>query len=145
MFHIFALINRDLPNNHLRPDRPLWQRNAEFFVKVYVILRFYAFLRYTLAIKRLFFRQSLKVDWLWLQIPVSRAFKAAPREYKQVSIPLDLHINSNFADGFLLSIEMAVFVDGNGKMSTLSIKRGVFMDGSRGYLLYLYDLTENIN
>ena len=54
-------------------------------------------------------------------------------------------LNSNFADGFLLSIEMAVFVDGNGKMSTLSIKRGVFMDGSRGYLLYLYDLTENIN
>ena len=37
------------------------------------------------------------------------------------------------------------FVDGNGKMSTLSIKRGVFMDGSRGYLLYLYDLTENTN
>ncbi len=54
-------------------------------------------------------------------------------------------VNSNFADGFLLSIEMAVFVDGNGKMSTLSIKRAVFMDGSRGYLLYLYDLTENIN
>ena len=68
-----------------------------------------------------------------------------PRECKQVSIPLDLHLNSNFADGFLLSIEMAVFVDGNGKMSTLSIKRGVFMYGSRGYLLYLYDLTENIN
>ena len=54
-----------------------------------------------------------------------------------------MQLNSNFADGFLLSIEMAVFVDGNGKMSTLSIKRGVFMDGSRGYLLYLYDLTEN--
>ena len=56
-----------------------------------------------------------------------------------------MQLNSNFADGFLLSIEMAVFVDGNGKMSALSIKRGVFMDGSRGYLLYLYDLTENIN
>ena len=56
-----------------------------------------------------------------------------------------MQLNSNFADGFLLSIEMAVFVDGNGKMSTLSIKRGVFMDGSRGYLLYLYDLTENYN
>ena len=26
---------------------------------------------------------------------------------------------------------MAVFVDGNGKMSTLSIKRGVFMDRKR--------------
>ena len=37
-------------------------------------------------------------------------------------------------------MKMAVFVDGNGKMSTLSIKRGVFMDGSRGYLLYLHDL-----
>jgi len=56
-----------------------------------------------------------------------------------------MQLNSNFADGFLLSIEMSVFVDGNGKMSALSIKRGVFMDGSRGYLLYLYDLTENIN
>ena len=53
-----------------------------------------------------------------------------------------MQLNSNFADGFLLSIEMAVFVDGNGKMSTLSIKRGVFMDGSRGYLLYLYDVFE---
>ena len=41
-----------------------------------------------------------------------------------------MQLNSNFADGFLLSIEMAVFVDGNGKMSTLSIKRGVFMDGN---------------
>ena len=40
---------------------------------------------------------------------------------------------------------MAVFVDGNGKMSTLSIKRGVFMDGGPGYLLYLHDLNENIN
>jgi len=39
-----------------------------------------------------------------------------------------MQLNSNFADGFLLSIEMAVFVDGNGKMSTLSIKRGVFVD-----------------
>ena len=39
-----------------------------------------------------------------------------------------MQLNSNFADGFLLSIEMAVFVD-----------------GSRGYLLHLYDLTENIN
>ena len=36
-------------------------------------------------------------------------------------------------------------MDGNGKMSTLSIKRGVFMDGCRGYLLYLYDLNENLN
>ena len=27
-------------------------------------------------------------------------------------------VNSNFADGFLLSIEMAVSVDGNGKMTT---------------------------
>ena len=60
-------------------------------------------------------------------------------------MPVAKHGNSNFADGFLLSIEMAVFVDGNGKMSTLSIKRGVFMDGSRGYLLYLYDLNENTN
>ena len=31
------------------------------------------------------------------EIPVSRAFKAAPRECKQVSIPLDLHLNSNIA------------------------------------------------
>ena len=56
-----------------------------------------------------------------------------------------MQLNSNFADGFLLSIKTALFMDGNGKMSTLSIKKGVFMDGSRGYLLYLYDLTENIN
>ena len=50
------------------------------------------------------------------------------------------HGNSNFADGFLLSIEMAVFVDGNGKMSTLSIKRGVFLADGPGYLLYLHDV-----
>ena len=42
-----------------------------------------------------------------------------------------MQLNSNFADGFLLPIEMAVFVDGNGKMSTLSIKRGVFVDEVR--------------
>ena len=29
------------------------------------------------------------------QISVSRAFKAAPRKCKQVSIPLDLHLNSD--------------------------------------------------
>ena len=92
-----CLWNGNLPNNHLRPDRTLWQRNAEFFVKVYVILRFYAFLRYTLAIKRLFFRQSLRAWSPWLQIPVSRAFMAASRECKQVSIPLDLHLNSDLS------------------------------------------------
>ena len=43
------------------------------------------------------------------------------------------------------SMKMPDFLDGNGQMNTLSIKSGVFMDGSRGYLLYLYDLTENIN
>ena len=93
-----CLWNGNLPNNHLRPDRTLWQRNTEFFVKVYVILRFYAFLRYTLAIKRLFFRQSLRAWSPWLQIPVSRAFKAASRECKQVSIPLDLHLKFRFID-----------------------------------------------
>ena len=46
-------------------------------------------------------------------------------------MPVAKHGNSNFADGFLLSIEMAVFVDGNGKMSTLSTKRGVFVDEVR--------------
>ena len=51
-----------------------------------------------------------------------------------------MQMNSNFADGFLLSIEMAVFVDGNGKMSLPSMKRAVFVDGSSGYLLYLHDL-----
>ena len=35
---------------------------------------------------------------------------------------------------------MAVFVDGNGKMSTLSIKRGVFLADGPGYLLYLHDV-----
>ena len=44
-----------------------------------------------------------------------------------------------------LSIKRGVFVDKTIKMSLLSIKRGVFMDGSRGYLLYLHDLNENIN
>ena len=37
-------------------------------------------------------------------------------------------INSNFADGFLLSIEMAVFLDGNGKMGVSSMKMAGFMD-----------------
>ena len=32
-----------------------------------------------------------------LRIPVSRAFKAAPRKCKQVSIPLDLHLNSDLS------------------------------------------------
>ena len=53
--------------------------------------------------------------------------------------------NSNFADDFLLSIEMPVFVDGNRKMGVPSMKRAVFVDGSRGYLLYLHDLNENLN
>ena len=56
----------------------------------------------------------------------------------------NIHIPNCFFKNFL-SMKMTVFVDGNGKMSALSIKRGVFMDGSRGYLLYLYDLTENTN
>ena len=42
-------------------------------------------------------------------------------------------------------MKMAIFVDGNGKMSLPSIKRGVFVDEGSGYLLYLHDLTENIN
>ena len=42
-----------------------------------------------------------------------------------------MQLNSNFADGFLLSIEMAVFVDGNGKMSLPSMKRVVFVDRVR--------------
>ena len=37
------------------------------------------------------------------------------------------------------SMKMPDFLDGNGQMNTLSIKSGVFMDGSRGYLLYLHD------
>ena len=40
-------------------------------------------------------------------------------------------LNFNFADGFLLSIKMAVFVDGNGKMNLSSMKRAVFVDGVR--------------
>ena len=40
--------------------------------------------------------------FVW-EIPVSRAFKAVPRECKQVSIPLDLHLNSNFNTRNLLS------------------------------------------
>ena len=42
-------------------------------------------------------------------------------------------------------MKMAIFVDGNGKMSLPSMKREVFVDGSSGYLLYLHDLNENIN
>ena len=38
------------------------------------------------------------------------------------------------------SMKMPDFLDGNGQMNTLSIKSGVFMDGSRGYLLYLHDV-----
>jgi len=37
-------------------------------------------------------------------------------------------------------MKLGVSVDRNGKMSLLSIKRGVFMDG-----IYLYDVDENIN
>ena len=139
MFRIFTQTNRNLSGKHNIGEHlcPILRQKGHRYSPY---LRFYSFL-------------LGPVPFLWQkmpqvsakQIPVSRAFKAAPRECKHVSIPLDLHLNSNFADGFLLSIEMAVFVDRNGKMSTLSIKRGVFMDGSRGYLLYLYDLTENIN
>ena len=54
-----------------------------------------------------------------------------------------------FVDGggkmSLPSIKRGVFMDGNGKMSLPSMKRAVFVDGSRGYLLYLYDLNENTN
>ena len=65
----FTHINRNLPNNHLWPDRPHWQKNAEFFVKVYVILMFLMPFYGTLwQKKRLFFRQSLRAGWPWLQI-----------------------------------------------------------------------------
>ena len=37
-------------------------------------------------------------------------------------------INSNFADGFLLSMKTAVFVDKTIKMRVPSNKRGVFVD-----------------
>ena len=43
------------------------------------------------------------------------------------------------------SIKKGVFVDKAIKISLLSMKRTIFVDESRGYLLYLYDLTENIN
>ena len=36
-------------------------------------------------------------------------------------------------------------MDGNGKIGLPSMKRAVFVDGSSGYLLYLYDLNENTN
>ena len=40
-----------------------------------------------------------------IQIPVSRAFKAAPRKCKQVSIPLDLHLNSNLSNNKIIRIQ----------------------------------------
>ena len=43
-----------------------------------------------------------------------------------------------------LSMKMALFVDKNGKTTALSAKRGIFVDGSLGYLLYLYDLDFSI-
>ena len=43
------------------------------------------------------------------------------------------------------AIKRPVFLDGVFKNAALAIKRPVFLAGSRGYLLYLYDLTENIN
>ena len=39
---------------------------------------------------------------------------------------MDTHIKMS-----LLSIKMAVFVDGNGKMNLSSMKRAVFVDGVR--------------
>ena len=50
------------------------------------------------------------------------------------------HSTSNFAAGFLLSIEMAVFVDGNGKNGCAVHKKGGFRGRGPGYLLYLHDL-----
>ena len=41
-------------------------------------------------------------------------------------------------------MKTAVFVDKTIKMSLPSINRGVFVDGSRGYLLYLYDVIEMV-
>ena len=43
-----------------------------------------------------------------MEIPVSRAFKAAPRECKQVSIPLDLHLNSNFSNRLIFTQRFSV-------------------------------------
>ena len=36
-----------------------------------------------------------------IEIPVSRAFKVTPRECKHVSLPLDLHLNSNLSDSLI--------------------------------------------
>ncbi len=41
-------------------------------------------------------------------------------------------------------MKMPDFVDENGKMSLPSMKRAVFVDGSSGYLLYLYDVIEMV-
>ena len=43
-------------------------------------------------------------------------------------------------DYHFLSMRKTLFVDENGKMSLLSMKRAVFMDGNRLYLLYSYDI-----
>lgn len=77
------------------------------------------------------------------QIPVSRAFKAAPRKCKQVSIPLDLHLNSHLSNNYNPRHSCRGFVVYKAAFGFSKLKPNPSFHEVPGELLYIFTDTDN--